>query len=87
MPCIKRWCITALTARQRQWLHQWIGEREEAGYGECAKEIAAELAVHFEQRRDYRRRSSIYSKRDRGRDFVRFGSSDAVGVVNEMRVA
>jgi hypothetical protein len=87
MPCIKTWCITA-SARQRQWLHQRIGEREEeAGYGERAKEIAAELAVHFEQRRDYRRRSSIYSKRDRGRDFVRFGSSDAVGVVNEMRVA
>ena len=45
-----------LTARQRQWLHQRIGEREEeAGYGERAKGIAAELAVHFEQRRDYRR--------------------------------
>src|SRR5215472_9431166 len=44
-----------LTARQRQWLHQRIGEREEAGYGERAREIAAELAVHFEQGRDYRR--------------------------------
>jgi predicted ATPase/DNA-binding winged helix-turn-helix (wHTH) protein len=44
-----------LTARQRQWLHQRIGEREEVGYGARAKEIAAELAVHFEQGRDYRR--------------------------------
>jgi predicted ATPase len=44
-----------LTARQRQWLHQRIGEREEAGYGGCAKEIVAELAAHFEQGQDYRR--------------------------------
>jgi DNA-binding winged helix-turn-helix (wHTH) protein/predicted ATPase len=44
-----------LTARQRQRLHLRIGEREEAGYGERAREIAAELAVHFEQGRDYRR--------------------------------
>jgi predicted ATPase len=53
------WCqevvYQRLTARQRQWLHQRIGEREEAGYGERAREIAAELAVHFEQGRDYRR--------------------------------
>jgi predicted ATPase len=36
-------------------LHRRIGEREEAGYGEQAREIAAELAVHFEQGRDYPR--------------------------------
>ena len=36
-------------------LHRRIGEREEAGYGERAGEIAAELAVHFERGRDYRR--------------------------------
>jgi DNA-binding winged helix-turn-helix (wHTH) protein/predicted ATPase len=35
--------------------HQHIGERKERGYGERAKEIAAELAVHFEQGRDYPR--------------------------------
>src|SRR5262249_45985343 len=34
-----------LTARQRQQLHQVIGEREEAGYGDRARDIAAELAV------------------------------------------
>jgi DNA-binding winged helix-turn-helix (wHTH) protein/predicted ATPase len=44
-----------LTARQRQRLHLRIGEREEAGYGERAREIAVELAGHFEQGRDYRR--------------------------------
>ncbi len=44
-----------LTARRRQRLHQRIGEREEQAYGERAREIAAELAVHFEQGRDYRK--------------------------------
>jgi len=34
-------------------LHRQIGEREEAGYGERAREIAAELAVHFERGHDY----------------------------------
>jgi len=36
-------------------LHRRIGEREEAAYGNRAGEIAAELAVHFERGRDYRR--------------------------------
>ncbi len=44
-----------LTARRRQRLHQQIGEREEQGYGERAREIAAELALHFEQGREYRK--------------------------------
>ena len=44
-----------VTMTRRQRLHQRIGEREEAGYGEQAREIAAELAVHFERSRDYRR--------------------------------
>ena len=36
-------------------LHRQIGEREEQAYGERAREIAAELAVHFERGRDYQR--------------------------------
>jgi class 3 adenylate cyclase/predicted ATPase len=44
-----------LTARRRQQLHQQIGEREEQGYGERAKEIAAGLALHFERGHDYRK--------------------------------
>ena len=44
-----------LPAGRRQRLHQQIGEREEAAYGERAREIATELAVHFEQGRDYPR--------------------------------
>jgi predicted ATPase len=44
-----------VTEAWRAQLHRRIGEREEAGYGEQAREIAAELAVHFEQGRDYPR--------------------------------
>jgi len=44
-----------LTAGQRLHLHRRIGERKEQGYGHRAGEIAGELAVHFEQGRDYRR--------------------------------
>ncbi|HEV8717577.1 MAG TPA: AAA family ATPase, partial [Candidatus Binatia bacterium] len=40
--------------RRRQ-LHLRIGERQEAAYGDRTGEIAAELAVHFEQGRDYPR--------------------------------
>jgi DNA-binding winged helix-turn-helix (wHTH) protein len=43
----------SLTRRLR--LHQRIGERGETAYRERVHEIAAELAVHFEQARDYRR--------------------------------
>jgi DNA-binding winged helix-turn-helix (wHTH) protein/tetratricopeptide (TPR) repeat protein len=44
-----------LTARRRQRLHQQIGEQVERAHGERAKEIAAELAVHFERGRGYRK--------------------------------
>lgn len=37
----------------RQEWHQRIGERKEAGYGDRTGEIAAELAIHFEQGRTY----------------------------------
>ena len=44
-----------LTAARRVYLHRKIGVRVEAGYGPQAGEIAAELAMHFEQGRDTRR--------------------------------
>src|SRR5439155_18056612 len=44
-----------VTVGRRIGVHQRIGERAEAAYGERAGEIAAELAVHFERGRDYRR--------------------------------
>ncbi|HJY81019.1 MAG TPA: AAA family ATPase [Candidatus Binatia bacterium] len=40
-------------AGQRASLHHKIGERQVQAYGEQAREIAAALAVHFEEGRDY----------------------------------
>ncbi|HJY81218.1 MAG TPA: hypothetical protein VKK81_09060, partial [Candidatus Binatia bacterium] len=42
-------------AGRRVHLHRRLGEREEAAYDNRTGEIAAELAVHFERGRDYRR--------------------------------
>jgi DNA-binding winged helix-turn-helix (wHTH) protein/predicted ATPase len=44
-----------ITPSRRIELHRLIGERKETGYGERSGEIAAELAIHFEQGRDDRR--------------------------------
>ncbi len=46
---------THLGSGQKGRLHRSIGERKEAGYGERVGEIAGELALHFEQGRDYGR--------------------------------
>ncbi len=44
-----------VAATRRAQLHQRIGEQGEMVYGERAGEIAAELAMHFEQGRDFQR--------------------------------
>jgi predicted ATPase len=44
---------------RRAILHREVAEKEEAGYGERAWEIAAELAMHFERSGD-RRRAGMY---------------------------
>jgi predicted ATPase len=44
-----------LTAARRAHLHQKIGERAEAAYGERTGEVAAELARHFTNSRDFER--------------------------------
>jgi predicted ATPase len=44
-----------LTSGLRARLHQQIGERQERAYGEQAREVAAELAMHFERGHDYPR--------------------------------
>ena len=44
-----------LTAARRARIHQKIGEREETAYGERTSEVAAELARHFTQGRDFER--------------------------------
>src|SRR5262249_47685589 len=41
-----------LSAARRSRLHRVIGERTEVAYGSQAREMAAELAVHFERGRD-----------------------------------
>lgn len=41
-----------LSESRRARLHQLIGEQEEAAYGERAREMAAELAMHFERGHD-----------------------------------
>lgn len=48
------WHEQAPIEKRQRW-HLRIGERKELAYGKRAGEIAAELAVHFEQGRDYRR--------------------------------
>jgi predicted ATPase len=44
-----------LAGARRRRLHQRLGERLVAAYGDQAGEVAAELAVHFEQGRDHAR--------------------------------
>lgn len=46
------WHERVSPTRLQEW-HKRIGERKEAAYGDRASEIAAELAVHFEQGRTY----------------------------------
>jgi DNA-binding winged helix-turn-helix (wHTH) protein/tetratricopeptide (TPR) repeat protein len=48
------WQERVTAGRWRRW-HYQIGLRKEAGHGAQANEIAAELALHFEQGRDYPR--------------------------------
>jgi DNA-binding winged helix-turn-helix (wHTH) protein/predicted ATPase len=48
------WHEQVSPTRLQEW-HRRIGNRKEAAYGERAGEIAAELAMHFEQGRAYQR--------------------------------
>src|SRR5262249_11915710 len=43
-------------------LHRRIGEQGEAVYGERAREIAAELAMHFERGQDYKRAAKYFQQ-------------------------
>ncbi len=54
---------------QRVRLHQRIGERIEYGYGLQAREVAAELAVHFEQGRNFSR--AVHYLRQAGENATR----------------
>ncbi len=62
---VSRSVYEQMSATRRIRLHRQIGEREEQAYGDRAREIAAELAVHFERGRDTNEPSSICNKRAR----------------------
>ena len=64
------------TSRRVQF-HRRIGERGEEIYGERAKRIAAELAMHFERGRDYRR-AAKYLQQAADNDIRRFAYREAV---------
>jgi predicted ATPase len=59
--------------------HRRIGERGEEVYGECAREIAAELAMHFERGHDYKRAAN-YFKQAADNAIRRFAYREAVGL-------
>jgi predicted ATPase len=67
--------------QQQRW-HLRIGERKEAAYGPRAPEIATELAVHFEQGRDYPR--AIRSLQQAGENALRRSANqEAIAHLNK----
>ena len=68
-----------VSASRRVQLHRRIGERGEELYGERAREIAAELAMHFERGRDYKQ-AAKYLQQAAENDIRRFAYREAVGL-------
>ena len=68
-----------LPAARRVQLHRLIGERGEEVYGERAVEISAELAMHFERARDFKR-AAHYLKQGAENAIRRFAYKEAVGL-------
>jgi tetratricopeptide (TPR) repeat protein len=58
-------------------LHQLIGERAEEVYGARAGEVAAELAMHFEQGHDYRR-AVKYLLQAAHNHYLRYANREAI---------
>jgi DNA-binding winged helix-turn-helix (wHTH) protein/predicted ATPase len=71
-----------LTVSQRMRLHRQIGERKEAAYGAQANAIAAELAVHFTQGRDYQR-AVRYLRQAADNAVRRYAFQEALGHVTK----
>ena len=67
-----------IPAARRSRLHKGMAERGELIYGRRVDEIATELAVHFEQGRDYRR-AAKYLKLAAEKAIRRFAYREAVG--------
>jgi DNA-binding winged helix-turn-helix (wHTH) protein/predicted ATPase len=68
-----------LPASRRVQLHRGIAERGEQVYGERAAEIAGELAMHFEQARDYKR-AAKYLQRAAETAIRRFAYKESIGL-------
>ena len=66
-----------LPASRRVKLHRLIAERGEEVYGKRAVEISAELAMHFERGRDYKR-AAYYLKTGANNAIRRFAYQEAV---------
>ena len=64
---------------RRVQLHRRIGEQGEMLYGERAREIAAELAMHFERGSNYKQ-AVKYLQQAADNDIRRFAYQDAVGL-------
>jgi DNA-binding winged helix-turn-helix (wHTH) protein/predicted ATPase len=63
----------------RSKLHRAIGQRGEELYGKRAREIAAELAMHFDRGRDYKR-AAKYFQQAADNAIRRFAYQEAVGL-------
>ena len=68
-----------MSASRRVQLHRRIGERGEDIYGENAREIAAELAMHFDRGRDYERAAKHFQQAANNA-IRRFAYREAVGL-------
>jgi predicted ATPase/DNA-binding winged helix-turn-helix (wHTH) protein len=68
-----------LSASRRIQMHRRIGDRGENLYGDRAREIAAELAMHFERGRDYERAAN-YLQKAADNAIRRFAYQEAVGL-------
>ena len=68
-----------VSASRRVQLHRRIGEQGEELYGERAREIASELAMHFERGSNYKQ-AVKYLQQAAENDIRRFAYQDAVGL-------
>jgi DNA-binding winged helix-turn-helix (wHTH) protein/tetratricopeptide (TPR) repeat protein len=70
-----------VAAGRRARLHQLIGQRIEEVYGERASEVAAELAMHFEQGHDYRR-AVKYLRQAAQNHSLRYANREAIAYLS-----
>jgi predicted ATPase/DNA-binding winged helix-turn-helix (wHTH) protein len=68
-----------VSASRRVQLHRRIGEQAESIYGERAREIAAELAMHFERGSSYKH-AAKYLQYAADNDIRRFAYQDAIAL-------